>query len=150
MGTRIKDHRKYFDSVTGGPIKQSEQVLFGGNPQKYPRPIERIKKCARLGAKLGEVLNGFAGESLAPDSFERKVHEKNHLVTRSGETPINPSIGRLLKFNGFLKCPANLELIILSGEPDNSVVRQYAANMERGFRTMVFRERSSRKALMSA
>ena len=26
----IKDHRKYFDSVTGDAIKQSEQVLFGG------------------------------------------------------------------------------------------------------------------------
>ena len=104
----IKDHRKYFDSVTGDAIKQSEQVLFGGNPQKYPRPFERIKACARLGAKLGEVLDGFTGESLAPDSFERKVHEKNHLVTKSGEAPINPSIGRLLKFNGFLKYPTNL------------------------------------------
>lgn len=134
----IKDHRKYFDSVTGDAIKQSEQVLFGGDPQKYPRPLERIKACARLGAKLGEVLNGLEGESLAPDSFERKVHEKNHLVTRSGETPINPSIGRLLKFNGFLKCPTNLELIILADEPGNSVVRQYAGNMERGFRNYGF------------
>ena len=84
------------------------------------------------------MLDGFTGESLAPDSFERKVHEKNHLVTKSGEAPINPSIGRLLKFNGFLKCPTNLELIILADEPDNSVVRQYAANIERGFRNYGF------------
>lgn len=134
----IKDHRKYFDSEKGDSIKQSEQVLFDRNPQKYPRPFERVKACAILGVKLGEVLDGFTGESLAPDSFERKVHEKNHLVTRSGETPINPSIGRLLKFNGFLKCPTNLELIILAGDPDNSVVRQYAVNMERGFRNYGF------------
>ncbi|MDC3284691.1 hypothetical protein OAV01_05400 [Opitutales bacterium] len=130
----IKDHRKYFESKTGDAVKQSEQVLFGGNPQKYPIPIERVKACVELGAQLGEVLEGFSADSILPDSFESAVHQRNHFILGNGQVPIEANIGRLLKFNGFLEKPECCELTLLADDPNDSIVLKYANNLERGLR----------------
>ena len=76
----IKDHRKYFETGTHEPVKKSEQVLFNGAPAKYPRPAQRVRACAELGAKLAEVLPDFSNDPLIADDFEKGVYQKSNLI----------------------------------------------------------------------
>jgi hypothetical protein len=130
----IKDHRKYFETGTHEPVKKSEQVLFNGAPAKYPRPAQRVRACAELGAKLAEVLPDFSNDPLIADDFEKGVYQKSNLIFGNGERPIDPQIGRNLKFNGFFESPKNFKIYVLANDVTNSIVREYSVNIENGIR----------------
>ena len=130
----IKDHRKYFDAGVGKPVRQSEQVLFNGAPAKYPRPVERVRACTELGKELATVLPAFSTESLIPDTFEKGAYQKSDFIFCNGVLPVDPSIGRLLKFNGFCNAPKNFKILVLADDLTNSIVQTYAGNIEKGIR----------------